>query len=344
MGHIKRGVSLYSYKQEQFIRRMTISDMIREVHDYLKTDGIEMSCDVITDNCLKTPDYFYDLWNELMTEYHMKAVTMDICMSKLQLQDSAMNDQEMTDRLISNLYIAKKMGFENVRVLCTVPVDCIEMALPAAEEFGVRIGKEICAPFNLRSDIPMYGNLKNPYMVEEIIDLADRKHTKYVGVIPDMSIFQTTLDQAKVDHMIRSGSDPKVLKVIIEAVHKGIKDPVIARDYVLSKIPDVLPDGLKDADCVAMFSTVNPKEMEYIVPYIISIHGRFYQMTEIPGRPGEYEDRAVNYQDPIHYLKGGGFDGYICSRYEGRRTDDSVDEVTEVRRHHEMLQRLIEMA
>lgn len=312
MGHIKRGVSLYSYKQEQFIKRMTITDMIREVHDYLQTDGIEMCCDVITNNCLKTPDYFYDLWNELMTEYHMKAVTLDTCMSALQLQDSAMNDQEM--------------------------------ALPAAEEFGVRIGKEIRAPFNLRSDIPMYGKLKNPYMVEEIIDLADRKHTKYVGVIPDMSIFQTTLNQAKVDHMIRSGSDPKVLKVIVEAVHKGIKDPVIARDYVLSKIPDVSQDALKDADCVAMFSTVNPKEMEYIVPYIISIHGRFYQMTEIPGRAGEYEDRAVNYQDPIHYLKGGGFDGYICSRYEGRRTDYSVDEVTEVRRHHEMLQRLIEIA
>ena len=39
---IKRGVSLYSYQQEQFFKRMTLRDMVKEVHDNLKTDGIEI--------------------------------------------------------------------------------------------------------------------------------------------------------------------------------------------------------------------------------------------------------------------------------------------------------------
>ena len=37
---IKRGVSLYSYQQAQFFKKMDWKDMIREVHDHLKTDGI----------------------------------------------------------------------------------------------------------------------------------------------------------------------------------------------------------------------------------------------------------------------------------------------------------------
>ena len=97
---------------------------------------------------------------------------------------------------------------------------------------------------------------------------------------------------------------------------------------------------------MAMFSTVEPEEIEAIVPYIVSIHGKFYQMTEIPGHPGQYEDLAVNYRDPIHYLKKGGFEGYINSEYEGQRDQQDrgmeylADEVTEVRRQHEMLARI----
>ena len=39
---IKRGVSLYSYQQAQFFKEMDWKDMIVEVHDTLKADGIEI--------------------------------------------------------------------------------------------------------------------------------------------------------------------------------------------------------------------------------------------------------------------------------------------------------------
>ena len=70
-------------------------------------------------------------------------------------------------------------------------------------------------------------------------------------------------------------------------------------------------------------------------------------MTEIPGRPGEYEDRSIDYETPIRILKEEGYDGYIDSEYEGQRHQQDMgeenlpDSVEEVRRHHEMLKRLI---
>ena len=76
----------------------------------------------------------------------------------------------------------------------------------------------------------------------------------------------------------------------------------------------------------------SPEDLIDIIPYIVSIHGKFYNMTEIPGRPGCYEDKCIDYETPMKYLREHGFDGYINSEFEGQ--------VEQVRRHHEMLKRL----
>ena len=87
--------------------------------------------------------------------------------------------------------------------------------------------------------------------------------------------------------------------------------------------------------------------MGKLMPYIISIHGKFYHMTEIPNRPGEFEDCSIDYEGPITYLKEAGYKGYINSEYEGQRfyqdlpLEQLVDEVDQVRKHQEMLKRLI---
>lgn len=94
-------------------------------------------------------------------------------------------------------------------------------------------------------------------------------------------------------------------------------------------------------------SSVKPEDIIDTIPYIISIHGKFYKITEIPGKPGCYEDLASDYETPIKYLKENGFDGYINSEYKGQRDQQDrgieflADEVEQVRRHHEMLSRLI---
>ena len=75
---IKRGVSLYSYQQEQFFRRMTWKDQIREVHDNLHTDGIEIIDEAVIRRYPFPSDEFIFDWNSYMARYNMNAVTMDI--------------------------------------------------------------------------------------------------------------------------------------------------------------------------------------------------------------------------------------------------------------------------
>ena len=54
---IKRGVSLYSYQQEQFFHRMDFKDMIGEVRHALGTDGIE----IIADNLIRSEEHTSEL-------------------------------------------------------------------------------------------------------------------------------------------------------------------------------------------------------------------------------------------------------------------------------------------
>ena len=39
---IKRGVSFYSYQQAQYLGQMDYHDMVVELHDNLKCDGVEI--------------------------------------------------------------------------------------------------------------------------------------------------------------------------------------------------------------------------------------------------------------------------------------------------------------
>ena len=95
-------------------------------------------------------------------------------------------------------------------------------------------------------------------------------------------------------------------------------------------------------------AAADPLDLYDIVPYIKCIHGKFNEMTEIPGKPGQYEERSIQYPEVIAILNDCCYDGYIDSEYEGQRHQQDMgyeglpDEVEQVRRHHEMLRRLIE--
>lgn len=335
---IKRGVSLPCRGMEAGALLTLTGPGLKAARELYHADGIELDCDALM-KCPSQP--VLDDWHQWLAQLQLKAVTMVITNGT----QAVLSDHMAAARLlIHHLQLASRMGFENVCTSSAMPIDSIERALPTAESLGVRIGKSICAPFNLRSDIPMYGRQQNPYLVEEIVELADRRHTRFVGIVPDMDIFRITLDRQTLKAMELSGVRPQAASLVLEAIDKGIRNPRLVRAYISKWLPGASADELEAAEYAAMFSAVAPPELMGLVPYILSIRGRFYEMTEIPGRPGQYEDKAVNYRDPIHFLKKGGYDGYICSAYDAYGTPGGCPErvPSQVGRHQEMLKRLIE--
>ena len=347
---IKRGVSLYSYQQEQFFGQMDWKAQIKEVREGLQTDGIEIIDEqLIRDYPFPSEAFIYDFRNT-MARYDMQAVTMDIYMDVLQFRDHVMTHREAAERLKNDIVLASKLGFKNVRSLCLVPIDVIEMALPTAEKYGVKIGKEIHAPLPIfKKDRPQpkvgMAAALDFRMAEQIMELKDRTGSDYVGLVPDFGIFQFRPTQISIDYTKRHVKSHDAIDWILEN----------SKDYGMDEIHQVVRDKFPGNDLSPMHieslslhqMSADPEDLREIVPYIVSIHGKFYQMTEIPGHPGQYEDKSINYEDPIRILKEEGYDGYIDSEYEGQRSQQDrgeaylPDSVEEVRRHHEMLKRLI---
>lgn len=348
---IKRGVSLYSYQQEQFFEKMDWKAMIREVHDQLKTDGIEIIMDSIVPSYPFPSDQFIFDWNNYMARYNMRAVTADVFLDVHQFRDHVMNHAEAALRLKNDIIIAAKLGFENVRTLSSVPIDVIEMALETAEKYNVKIGKEIHFPIPIKQRTEKknkYGMsaVRDFHLVQQIINLRDKTGSPFIGLVPDFGIFQDKPSKVTIDYERRNAKYPEEVDFIVENSQKYSFDDLV--DLANEKYPDG-EMSVTSMERLAIHESISkPEDIKDIIPYIISIHGKFYDMTEIPGKPGCYEDLCINYEEPIKYLKEGNYKGYIDSEYEGQRdqqdrgTEFLPDEVEQVRRHHEMLKRLLE--
>lgn len=375
MGKIKRGVSLYSYQQTQFFKELDLEGQIREVGTNLYgADGIEMLDEMSLRRYPNPPEEFFGKWFEWMEKYGTTPVTMDVFHDVLQFRDHVMSYTECADRLKNDIRLAKRMGFKNVRTLATTPVEIMIEALPVAEECDIKLGKEIHAP------IPIHGQYVN-----EIVEYCQKTGTKHMGVVPDWGIFAFRPSEVTLDWYVRQGAKRESCDLVTEICmdnhlgnsnelndidlslysagnveslfHRYLKHNDAPKDLIpaFNKMQKLIVDNVPnytDIDFEVMgqallLSRTNAEDLKDIMPYIVSIHGKFYNMSEVPGKPGTYQDISMDYEGTIQFLKDNGYEGYINSEYEGQRRfqdrgiEDLISEVDQVRRHQEMLKRLI---
>lgn len=374
MGKIKRGVSLYSYQQAQFFKQLDLEGQIREISEGLGADGVEILDEMALRQYPNPPEEFFDTWFKWMDKYKTTPVTMDVFMDVLQFRDHVMDYHECAERLIGDIRLAKKLGFKNVRTLATTPIEVMIEALPVAEELDIKIGKEIHAP------IPI-----NDVFVNEIVEYCKKTGTKHLGVVPDMGIFAYQPSAVALDWFKRHGAKEESCRLVTElclenkfgkgnelknidmslysagtievAFNRYLKQGVTTPDLepAFAKMISLVKENVKDYTDIdfevvfqaLLLSHTKPEDLKSILPYIICIHGKFYNMTEIPGQPGEYEDCSIDYEGPIKFLKENGYEGYINSEYEGQRRfqdlsfDQLASEVDQVRKHQKMMKRLL---
>ncbi|MFH8253160.1 sugar phosphate isomerase/epimerase family protein [Microbacterium sp. B2969] len=370
---IKRGVSLYSYQQTQFLKQLDLEGQIREVGENLGAEGIEL----IDEMSLHYPDpghEFIARWHAWMDQYGTRPVALDVGMDVLQFRDHVMTYEECAERLIRDISLAKSLGFSIVRVMSIVPIEIIEMALPHAEKLDIKLGKEIHQPMRLEGPV-----------VAEIVELAQRTSIDRVGIVPDLGIFQFQLSEAQLKSFGRKGAQQSAQDasttlalairdgeadfdhtVLFEhtagnvraefnrflagnAPSEDLRDPFEGvRRWADERVED--PQTL-DYTVVAealLFSNTSADKLRELAPYVTHVHAKFNHMSLVPGTRNQYEDAAIDYPAAIGALKDGGFDGYLNSEYEGQRywqdleIEGLQDEVEQVRRHQSMLRRLIE--
>lgn len=368
---IRRGVSLYSFQQAQFFKGMMLDDQLSAVAAIPGASGIE----IVDEMSLRYPDpgaAFVDRWHARLDALGLQPVAMDVGMDVLQFRDHVMTAEECAQRLRHDLQLAKRLGFSVVRVLSTTPLAVMLGALDLAETLDIRLGKEVHQPMALEGP-----------QVTEILEVAAKTGTRHLGIVPDLGIYQFQPSEALLKAFLRKGARPEAcaaataLSALVRqgGMGRALDVSLHTAGNIRSDFRRFLASGVAPAHCAQAFQTVrdftrahvpDPAEVDFIVVgealtfsrtapetlrqmarHVVNVHAKFYEMSGVPGRDGQWHDASIDYPAAIAALKAGGYDGFLMSEYEGQRyyqdrgRADLMNELDQVQKHQAMMAGLL---
>jgi sugar phosphate isomerase/epimerase len=322
--NIKRGVSLYSFQEELFLKQMGVEDCVAFASS-IGAKEIEILPEQNIPSFPNVSDAEVDAWQQMMDRHGTHLSCYDMFLDTKVRKDREMTDEEQVASIRRDLILANRFGIKTMRILVFVRPDILEKCVPYAEELDVHMGVEVHAPWHLEHA-----------WILRTIEVADRLGTKHLGILPDMGIFMKHYPPEFRDKFLRQGARPEVVQFIIDQ-----HEQKIMAEYTIYEVAAKMKGNKAE---VAMAETLrhapyaNPKRIRDFLPYFRHIQAKFYGMTE------DCRDPSIAYDEVIPELVAGGWDGTLSSEYEGNRwIQDAmpVDSREQVRRQHVMFERLI---
>jgi sugar phosphate isomerase/epimerase len=318
--NIKRGVSLYSYQEEFFLQKMSLEDCIAAAAATGAT-GIEIVGEQSIPGCPNIPsDAFVNQWMEWMEKYNVTPVAHDMFLDYNKKKGHYWTDTEAVESFKKDIRFANKLGCKVIRVIVNATPEIMEKVIPYAEDYDIKLGIEVHSPWHI-----------NSAWMNRHWEVMEKTGTKHFGFIPDMGGFTKRLPRVQVDRLIRQGADSKIAEFVCEQHEKGIMAEYTI--YEVSRMSDRRVD-MAVAELSRHNTFANPISLVEHMDRIVHVHGKFYDMTEDCIEP------SIPYKDVIDVLKKGGYNGFICSEYEGNRhiqDIQEVDSVGQVKRHQQMM-------
>lgn len=321
---IKRGVSLYSYQDEFYTGKMNLEDTLKAVSETGAT-GIEILPEQMLSNFPNISDDFIKQWSEWMEKYNLEPVAYDAFLETKLFHNRTLTKNESINLMKRDIELANKLGCKVLRTLVSTPLDVVQGSLDYAEEKNVKIALEVHSPFTFGT----------PWF-EERLDYIKESGTKWFGIMPDLGVFVKRMAPVMEQFYIRHGATPEIVNYVSEAYANGVDKQETFNK--VKNMSDATEMDVKYAQLATHFVFTDPKILVENIPYIMHVHGKFYEINE------NLEEPSIPYKDIVDALKQGGYKGYINSEYEGNRHIQDymeVDSITQVERHQKLLNKLI---
>ena len=320
---IKRGVSLYSYQEEFFLRKMNLEDCIAAAAKTGAT-GIEMLGEQSIVGFPKLTNQFVDQWFGWMDKYGVEPTCHDMFLDHKRYKNRLLTEEEEMESFVRDIKFANRLGFKVIRVINTVTPELMEKAAPIAEENDVKLGIEIHSPWHI-----------NAAWMTRHWEVMEKTGSKYLGFIPDMGMFSKKLARVQVNNLIRKGADEKIAEFVCEQHERGVM-----AEYIVAEVHQMSNRKMDHlmAELTRHNIYNNPNSLLQHKERIFHIHAKFYEMLP------DNTEYSIPYPEIIEVLKKCDFNGYLSSEYEGNRHIQDimeVDSVEQVRRQQEMFKRLL---
>jgi hypothetical protein len=330
---IKRGVSLYSFQEEFFLRKMTLEDIIATTQK-LGIPGIEIIGDQMIPHYPNISDEFFKQWHGWMDKYERTPICLDMFLDWNKYKGRVMTEDERIESIKRDIVNANKLGCTVIRVIHDVEPSILEKLEPTARKYNVKLALEIHAPSYYDSPLE-----------QRLIAMFRRLQSPYLCFTLDMGVYTKKLPRVAGDRWIREGMKKEIADYIVNAYNTG----TLPSSHELGK-PNVGLDqkilamgGRKEDIYWAMMGSHgifgDPGLLKEYIPFTSHIHGKCYEIL-VP----EYREYSIPYEDIVPLLIEGGYSGYIDTEYEGNRwIQDAfeVDSTEQIRRHQVMLKQLL---
>ncbi|MFI6122173.1 sugar phosphate isomerase/epimerase family protein [Streptomyces sp. NPDC051064] len=323
---VRRGVSLYSFQEEYFLRTLSVEDCVAAAAD-MGARGIEIIPEQSIPGYPRLTDEFVARWQEWMSRYGTTPVATNAFLDTKLHPGRLLTLDEQTASVQRDIDIAVRLGAPIVKATINFSPEVMAASAPYARDQGVRFLLEVHAPFHL----------EHPW-VQAHLEVMHRVGPDVLGLMPDMGIHVRRFPRVVSERALRDGARPELVDYIVRTYDDH------GDTHALMDIVNYRGGGPVDfalARQATHYIWTEPKDMLDHMAFVGHVQAKFYEMTDDAEGGHEF---SIPYEEIVPVYADGGFDGYFSSEYEGNRHIQDVfevDSVEQVRRQQRLLARLI---
>jgi hypothetical protein len=326
---IRLGLTLYSLTSEWAAGRHDLAGLL----DVVDEAGIGPGIEIVASQTLRTypvvtPE-FVRSWRDAFDRHGFVPSSFGANLDMGRRRDRDMTPDEEYEFTVALFRSARALGFPLVRIQSAAP-ELIRRLMPVAEELDLTLGWEIHAPVG-----------PNSPKVLQIRELYAEIDSPRLGFVADFSSTMHAMAPTTLRKLTAMGglspADLDRLQEIwagdadINAQHGAFVEHLRSRG--------IAPESLGSFARLAfnMHGHVDPREWADIMPQIVHVHAKFYDIDDHGDEP------AIDYPEHVRVFVEGGFSGFFSSEWEGHAFADlgEADPVTLVRQQHDLIRRSI---
>ncbi|WP_374312955.1 DUF6379 domain-containing protein [Microbacterium sp.] len=320
------GLTLYSASAEFRAGWFDFDGLLDRVAELGIGPGIEIVASQVVPTYPVVSDDFVRTWRDAFDRHGFTASSFGANLDMGRRRDRDMTPDEEFEFSRLMFEGAKKLGFPLVRIQSAKP-ELLRRLLPIAEDLELRLAYEIHAPLGPNAEPILkvrdtYAELDSP-LLGFVADFSSTMHAMSPTLL--RAVRRAGLDDESVDRLQQIWATDAPMRERQEEFIGYLR----GRDFDPARL------GAFGHLAFNMHGHVDPREWADIMPQILHVHAKFYDIDEHGQEP------AIDYPELVRVFVEGGYRGYWSSEWEGHAFAElgEVDPLLLVRRQHDLIRR-----
>lgn len=318
------GLTLYSASAEFRAGWFYFDGLLDRVAELGIGPGIEIVASQVVPTYPVVSQEFVRTWREAFDRHGFTASSFGANLDMGRRRDRDMTPDEEFEFSRLMFEGARKLGFPLVRIQSAKP-ELLRRLLPIAEDLELKLAYEIHAPLGPNSEPILkvrdtYAELDSP-LLGFVADFSSTMHAMSPTLL--RAVRRAGLDDESVDRLQQIWAT--------DASMRERQEEFIG--YLRGRGFDPARLGAFAHLAFNMHGHIDPREWADIMPQILHVHAKFYDIDE------QGQEPAIDYPELVRVFVEGGYRGYWSSEWEGHAFAElgEVDPLLLVRRQHDLI-------